>query len=78
MVWKKPVLSFLSILLLISTSLAQFTIKNSSDVVVMRVYSSGMMGINIGDSTPAATLDVGGNLRIGTVVDEGNSGDMGY
>jgi hypothetical protein len=58
---------------LAAASYAQLTVKNNAEDTVMQVTSDGEVGIAIGDATPAATLDVGGDLRLGTVVDEGNS-----
>ncbi len=57
-------------------SYAQLLVKGHLESTVMRVTSSGDVGIAIGDATPAATLDIGGDLRIGTVSDEGNSDDI--
>ncbi len=73
----RKVFILISVLFVLNmTAWAQLTVKNTSDVTVMSVNSSGEMGIAIGDAEPAATLDVGGDLRIGTVLDEGNTGDI--
>jgi hypothetical protein len=64
------------ILVLLSSAFAQLTIKNSSNTVLMKVTSTGEVGINLGTVAPQATLDIGGDLRIGTVATEGNSGDI--
>ncbi len=64
------------ILFLISSVQAQLTVKNLSSDILMRVTSAGDVGINLGTTSPQATLDIGGDLRIGTVATEGNSGDI--
>ncbi len=57
------------ILVFYLSAFAQLLVKNSSDVTMMQVTSSGTLGIGIGDAAPAATLDVGGDVHIGTVLD---------
>ncbi len=70
---------FVVILMLASSisSWAQLTIKKqNTGTTLMQVTSDGKVGIAIGSTTPAATLDVGGDLRLGTVADEGNTTDI--
>ncbi len=63
------------IIALYLSAFAQLLVKNSSDVTMMQVTSSGTLGIGIGDTAPAATLDVGGDVHIATVNDLTGTGN---
>ncbi|MBD3384223.1 hypothetical protein GF407_04775 [candidate division KSB1 bacterium] len=65
----------LLLLALFLSSSAQLLVKNSSDVTLMQVTNTGHLGVNIGDAAPAATLDVGGDVHIGTVLDLSGTGN---
>lgn len=55
-----------TLLLFVFSSHAQLTIKNPSNDVLMKVINSngGRVGIALGATNPASTLDIGGDLRI--------------
>ena len=63
------------IIVLYLSAFAQLLVKNSSDVTLMQVTGSGSLGIGIGDTAPAATLDIGGDVHIATVNDLTGTGN---
>ncbi|MBD3384222.1 hypothetical protein GF407_04770, partial [candidate division KSB1 bacterium] len=66
---------FLIFCVLITGGFTQLLIKNASTLTLFKVTSLGKVGISIGDAAPAATLDVGGDVHIGTVNDLAGTGN---
>ncbi len=72
----KKILTFIFILSLLAVNgYAQLVIRNSSNLTLFKVTSNAKVGIALGTADPAATLDVGGDLRIATVNDLAGTGN---
>ncbi len=72
----RSVLCFLWLISLVVTSWSQMVVRNDQDEKLFKVTDAGKVGISIGETAPAATLDIGGDLKIGTVTTEPNSDDI--
>jgi hypothetical protein len=60
------------IIVLYLSAFVQLLVKSASDVTLMQVTTTGSLGLGIGDTAPAATLDVGGDVHIALSDDGGN------